>query len=165
MLIWTYNYRSAKLLGKLLDDNILNNYSAKNTFSFVEELKTVTVTSKYMVSCDVTSWFTNIPLEETIHLTVDHLFEGKPDLKITRKNLEKLFHFTASQTNIIFKGNIYDQIDGAPVGSSLTPILMNIFMGYHEKGWTRDCNYGGLLYYKRYADNIFAVFETKYHAI
>ena len=32
--------------------------SAKSTFSFVEELKTVTVTKKYMVSYDVTSLHT-----------------------------------------------------------------------------------------------------------
>ena len=46
----TYNYQLAKFLGKLLDDVIPNDYSAKDTFSFVEELKMVTVTNKYMVS-------------------------------------------------------------------------------------------------------------------
>ena len=34
-------------------------------------------------------------------------------------------------------------------------------MGYHEKEWIRNYNYGGLFYYKRYVDDIFAVFETK----
>ena len=50
---------------------------------------------------------------------------------------------------------------------ALVPILPNIFtifMGYHEKRWIRNYNYGGLLYYKRYVDDIFAVFETKDHA-
>ena len=37
-------------------------------------------------------------------------------------------------------------------------------MGYHKKGWIRNYNYGGLLYYKRYVDDISAVFETKDHA-
>ena len=57
--IWAYNYRLAKLLGKLLDDNIPSNNSAKDTFCIVEELKMATVTKKCMVSCDAASSFTN----------------------------------------------------------------------------------------------------------
>ena len=37
--IGTYNYQLVKSQGKLLNDVIPNNHSAKNTFSFVEELK------------------------------------------------------------------------------------------------------------------------------
>ena len=91
-----------------------------------------------MVSYDVTSLFTNIPLEETIHLTTDFLFEDKLDLKISRKDLQKLFQFATNQTNFLFNGNMYDQIDGVAMGSPLAPILANIFIGYHEKGWIRD---------------------------
>ena len=56
---------------------------------------------------------------------------------------------------------MYDQVDGVAMGLPLAPILANIFMGYHEKEWIRNYNYGGLFYYKRYDDYIFAVFETK----
>ena len=132
--IGIYNYQLAKFLGKLLDDVIPNGHSTKNTFSFVEELKTVSVTNKYMVSDDVTSLFTNIPLKETINLTIDLLSEAKPDLKISKKDLQKLFQFATSPANFIFNGNMYDQVDGFAIGSSLAPILANIFMGYHEKG-------------------------------
>ena len=123
------------------------------------------VTNKYMVSYNVTSLFTNIPLEETIHLTIDLLFQAKPDLKISRKGLQKLFQFATSQTNFLFNGSVYDQVDGVAMGSPLAPILANIFMEYHKKGWIRNYNYGGLLCYKRYVDDIFAVFETKDHAV
>ena len=89
--IRTYKYQLAKFLGKLLDYVIPKDHSSKNTFSFVEELKMVRVTNKYMVSYDVSSLCTNIPLEETIHLTIDLLFETKPDLKISRKGFTKTF--------------------------------------------------------------------------
>ena len=65
--IETYNYQLATFLGKLLDYVIPNDHSTNNTFSFVEELKRVSVTNKYMVSYDVTSLFTTIALKETIH--------------------------------------------------------------------------------------------------
>ena len=87
----TYNYQLAKFLGKLLADVIPNDHSTNDTFSIVEELKMVSVTDKYMVSYDVTSLFTNIPLEETVHLTVDLLFGATPDLRISRKDLQKPF--------------------------------------------------------------------------
>ena len=50
-----------------------------------------------MVSYDVTSLFTNIHLEGTIHLTIELLFEAKPDLNISRKDLQKFFQFATSQ--------------------------------------------------------------------
>ena len=84
---------------------------------------------------------------------------------ISRKDLQKLFQFAASQTNFPFNGNMYDEVDGVAMGSPLAPILANIFMGYHEKEWIRNYNYGGLFYYKRYVEDIFSVFETKDHAV
>ena len=54
---------------------------------------------------------------------------------------------------------------GVAMGSPLAPILANFFIGYHEKGWISNYNYGGLLYYKRYVDDIFAIFENKDHAV
>ena len=52
---------------------------------------------------------------------------------------------------------MYNQVDGVTMGSALAPNLANIFMGFHEKGWIRNYNY------KRYVDDISAVFETKDH--
>ena len=73
----TYNYQLAKFLGKLLDDFIPSDHFTKDTFSFVEEIKTESITRFFY---HVTSLFTNIPLEETIHLTIDFLFQAKLDL-------------------------------------------------------------------------------------
>ena len=87
-----------------------------------------------MVCYDVTSLFPNIPLEETMPLTIDLLFEAKFDLKISRIDLQRRFQFATSQTNFIFNGNMYDQNDGVTMGSLLAPSLANIFMEYHEKG-------------------------------
>ena len=101
-----------------------------------------------MVSYDVTSLFTNIHLEETRHLTIDLLFEAKPDLKFSRKDLQKPFQFATSQTSFLFNGNMYDRVDGVTMGSPLAPVLANISMGYHEEGWIKNYNYGGLFYLK-----------------
>ena len=106
----------------------------------------------------LTSLFTNILLEETIHLTTNLLWRLVEKIY---KSLQVCFQFATSQTNFLFNGNMYDQVDEVAMGSPLAPILANIFMGYHENEWIRNYNYGGLFYYKRYVDDIFAVFELK----
>ena len=44
----TYNYQLAKFLGKLLDDFIPSDHFTKDTFSFVEEIKTESITSFFL---------------------------------------------------------------------------------------------------------------------
>lgn len=65
-----------------------------------------------MVSFDVESLFTNIPLEESIDLTIHYIVEGNHDLKLSKPNLKQLFLFATAQTHFSFNGNFYDQIDG-----------------------------------------------------
>ena len=52
---------------------------------------------------------------------------------MTKTGLEKLFQFVASRTHFLFDGCYYDQIDEFAIGSPLGPVLVNIFMGFHEK--------------------------------
>ena len=58
-------------------------------------------------------------------------------------------YLAISQTNFLLNGNMYDQVDGIAMGSPLAPILDNISMEYHEKGWIRNYIYGRLLYYTK----------------
>ena len=43
-----------------------NDYSCKDTFSFVSQIKNADPSKKFLVSYDVTSRFTNIPLQEKL---------------------------------------------------------------------------------------------------
>ena len=86
-----------------------------------------------MISYDVCNLFTNIPLKETIKLAVNLIFEKRPEIRMTRKQLIKLFEFVTSGTHFLFNGDYYNQIDGVAMGYPLGPVLANLFMGYHEK--------------------------------
>ena len=91
-------------------------YSCKDTFNFVQELGKTDISDKFTVSFDIKSLFTNIPLEETLDLAVETIFEHRPHLKISKKELLELFRFCTSKTNFLFDGNVYDQIDGIAMG-------------------------------------------------
>ena len=127
--IGTFNYNLARFLCDLLSPLVPNHYSCKDTFSFVSQMKNANPSRKFLVSYDVTSLFTKIPLQETIHIAINLIFNHNPNLNITK---EELFLFATSQTHLTFNSKFYNQIDGVTMGSPLAPVLANIFMGFHE---------------------------------
>ena len=68
--IGTYNYNLSKYLCELLSPSLPNEFCTKGMVTFVEELKEVSINDKFLVSFDVNSLFTNIPLKETIKLAL-----------------------------------------------------------------------------------------------
>ena len=62
------------------------------------------------ISCflRLTSLFTNTPLQETIDIAINLIFNHNPNLNITRKELKKLFLFATSQTHFTFNSKFYN---------------------------------------------------------
>ena len=73
--IGTYNYKLAKFFVPILQPYTVNEYVVKDSFSFVSEITAFSSDEELvMASFDVSSLFTNIPLEETIDLCTDLIF-------------------------------------------------------------------------------------------
>ena len=64
----------------------------------------------------------------------------------------------------IFDGSLYKQIDGGAIASPLGPTLANEFLIYDEKNCLDNCplEYRPL-YYRRYVDDIFVLFNSAEH--
>ena len=108
--IGTFNYNLARFLCDLLSPLVPNDYSFKDTFSFVSQIENANLSRKFLVSYDVTSLFTNIPLQETIDIAINLIFNHNPNLNITKKELKKLFLFATSQTRFIFNSKTVNLI-------------------------------------------------------
>ena len=156
-----FNYNFARFLCDLLSPLVRNDYSCKDTFSFVFQIKNANLSKKFLLSYDVTSLFTNISLQETIDIAINLIVNHNPNLSITRKELKKLFLFAASETHFIFNSKFYNQIDGVVMGSPLAPVLANIFMGFHEFKWILNYNLNKPKFYLRYVDDILAAFNNE----
>ena len=61
-------------LGDFLSDITQNEFTVKDSFTFVDEILTQD-SDLYMASLDVDALFTNIPLDETIDICVKKLFK------------------------------------------------------------------------------------------
>ena len=153
----------ARFLCDLLSPLVSNDYSRKDTFSFVSHINNANLSEKVLVSYDVASLFTNIPLQETMDIAINLIFYHNSDRNITRKELKKLLFFATSQTHFIFNSKFYNQINGVAMGSPLVPVLANIFMGFHESKWLNEYNLNKPKLYLRYVDNILAAFARRFN--
>ena len=163
--VGTYNYNLAKYLCSILNPIIPDTYTVKDSFSFVNEFNSLTFSDKFLISFDVESLFTNIPLDETIDIAINLIFKNKPSFPICKSDLKQLFSFATSQTHFLFNGNFYDQVDGVAMGSPLAPVLANLFMGFHEQSWLTNYNGPKVLYYRRYVDDTLCLFDKEEHAM
>ena len=92
-LIGSFNYDLACFLCNLLSPVVPDDYSCKDTFSFVSQIKNTNLSGIFLVSFSVTSLFINIPLQETIDIAINLIFSHNPNLHITKKELTKVFLF------------------------------------------------------------------------
>lgn len=79
-----YNFLQKKFL-KL----ILTSHCRKDSSTFCGEIKKVSATNRLLISYDVSSLFTCIPLKETTDVAVNLLFEHNPGLNIAKAKLIK----------------------------------------------------------------------------
>ena len=81
--IGTPTYKLAKFLLKFLTPSAANEFTVTDSFHFAEEICQQD-SNLHMASLDVDSLFTNIPLEETIDICVDNLYndnENPPNIQ------------------------------------------------------------------------------------
>ena len=129
------------------------------------QIKNVNLSGKFLVSYDVTRFFTNNSLQETIDVAISLILNYNPNLYITKKELKKPFLFATSQTHFLFNGKFYKQIDGVTMSSLLTPVFANFFISFYESKWLNKYNLNKAEFYLRYVDEILAAFEKERNSL
>ena len=160
-------YKLAKFLVPLLSKLTMNEYTVSSSHEFVKSLSGIESNENmYMVSYDVESLFTNIPLQETINICLNALFqECSHVIGITRDLFKSLLELSVLNSYFIFNNKFYVQQEGVGMGLPLGPTFANIFMCFHESKWLEDCPVEFRpLFYKRYVDDCFVLFHARTHA-
>ena len=120
----------------------------------------------FMASLDVDSLFTNVLLDETIKICIDELCKSEMTVSgLNEKEMFEMLSLTLKESIILFDNKYYNQIDGIAMGSPLVPTLAKTFLCHHESNWLKDCPKDFKpVYYKRYVDDIFVLFNKPKHA-
>ena len=145
----TYNFTLAKWLEEKLKPLSVNEYKITDAFEFADEIRSIPMNDEdILVSYDVTSLFTNIPLSETINILVgkaftDDWFNQTYDLNLEKEELAQLLEVATTNQLFQFDGHLYELTDCVAMGSPLGPLMANVFMCHLEEKLTRR-RYGTL---------------------
>ena len=156
----TPEYKLAKYLDTFIKPNIPISFSCDSTDKFLDNLKSFSIQPDIkVVSFDVVSLYTNIPLIETIDIIANALY-APTSFKVPpfpKKSFIKLLTI-ATQGIFMYKDKIYKQTDGVAMGSPLGPSLANFFLGYLENKNIVNSIHAPS-FYNRYIDDICAIFS------
>ena len=120
----------------------------------------------YMTSFDISSLYTNVPTKETVNIILDSLCDTDEMFgNLTREEFRKMLELTTQQNVFYFNNQLYEQIDGLPMGGPASCVYANAFLCHHEHQWLLDCpkEFAPILF-KRYLDDCFVIFRNKDHA-
>ena len=86
-----------------------------------------------MGSLDVDSLFTNMPLEETINICTNLLYNNEDVIEgINKFEFKNLLSLATQESYFIFNDVLYKQKDGVAMGSSLGSTMANVFLSFYE---------------------------------
>ena len=139
----------------------MNQYTIDDALGFSKEIrKHPVLEDDILVSYEVTSLFTNVPVQETINILVDkaftdNWFNSTYDLNLQKDQLTQLLRMASTDQLFQFHGQLYEQGEGVAMGSPLGPLLANVFMCYLEERLSDN----DLIppFYRRYVDDTLAI--------
>ena len=131
--IGTPTYKVAKFLVHVLNSLTVSEFTITDSFAFAKDIVDLD-SSLFMASHDVDSLFTNIPLDETINICTESIFNESDTVEdLNKSEFKELLSLSTKESYFIFNGLLYIQIDGVAMGSPLGPTLANAFLCFYEK--------------------------------
>ena len=108
----------------------------KNTADLVDKVGWLTISEdECLVSYDVTALFTNTPVNDSVNIIRGML---KRDTTLSQRtnltpvDITKLVEFCLKTTYFTYRGDVYQQKEGAAMGSPLSPLAANAYMEHFE---------------------------------
>ena len=162
----THNYKLAKFLIPFIDNFSKSELSLSNSYECFNDLKEMKLEKEtFIVSLDIVSLYTNVPVSEVIDITTKLVYDNDNFRNMPKEDFRNLLKLATEDSHFIFDNVYYKQIDGLAMGCPLSATLANIFLCFHERKWLDDCPPDFKpLYYKRYVDDTFIILKNENQA-
>ena len=131
-------YGVAKELAKILKPLVGKSpHHINSTQDFVEQAKHITLApGECLSSYGVLALFTSVPVDPALKIIKD-LLEKNHTLKertvMEVSDIILLLEFCLKNTYFSFQDQFYEQVEGAAMGSPVSPIVANLYMEYLEQ--------------------------------
>ena len=156
----TSTYELGKYLNKFITPIIPTRFSVQRNSDLLTNLRNYTYTNNsVLVSFDVESLFTNVPLDETIEIAANLVYDRSSNLPPFPKHTFIKLLKIATSNLFLFNDKLYRQKDGLAMGSPLAPTLSNLFMGVLENRHLNNRKSSCVKFYKRFVDDCLILFE------
>ena len=154
-------YGVAKELAKILKPLVCKSlHHINSTQDFVEQVRHITlVPGECLSSYDVLALFTSVPIDPALKIIKDLLVKD-PTLKdrtvIGIDDNILLIEFCLKNTYFSFQGQFFEQVEGAAMGSPVSPIVANLYMEYLEQKALSTALHPPRFWY-RFVDDTFVI--------
>ncbi|XP_072022307.1 uncharacterized protein [Amphiura filiformis] len=161
---WFYHIRHCQFCAKIISPLVgTTPYHIKNTLDFVNKIGVLKLgDDEELVSYDVTALFTSVPVEEALDIIQPRLENDTTLHERTNLNpsqIVELLRFVLTTTYFTFQDQVYQQIEGAAMGSPCSPLVANIFMEAFEEEAINTSPVKPS-YWGRYVDGTMVVLKT-----
>ena len=155
------SYPAAKFLSSVLNPlKGKTKHSIKNSEDFVKKIEGLEIPPpRVLVSYDVSALFTSIPIEEAIRVIHKRLSEDEtlPDrCELDVEQIMTLLRFCLETTYFVCNGVFYRQVQGAPMGSPVSPAVADLMMEEFEERALQNPPVVPSVWF-RYVDDTFTV--------
>ena len=159
-MIKTPPYGLAKYLDNIIKPCIPSQHMLSSSTEFIDKVTNIDLPDNYcLVSFDIVSLFTNVPLTEAIDLACSYVYQDDSQTKprYSIEHFKRLLQY-ATSGEFLYQDKLYRQTDGVAMGSPLAPTLANLFLAHLENDFLKSCD--APIAYWRYVDDIFCVFDV-----
>ncbi|XP_064478913.1 uncharacterized protein LOC135392149 [Ornithodoros turicata] len=155
----TYNL-SKHLVNLITPVTGRNGLTLSNSKEFVRLIQDQVVDDNdIMVSFDVVSLFTNVPTALAVKVAEARLRDDSTlptRTSLTVEDIIILLRFCLNQSHFSFRGQVYHQIEGCPMGSPVSVTMANLVMEYvEESAFQRFIH--NIKFYRWYVDDTFVI--------